>query len=92
MRVALKYGCNPHQRYAAFETADAAPVRVRNGRPSMINMLDALNAWQLVAELRAALALPAAASFKHVSPAGRRAGRRAARRSAPRLRGGAIGR
>ena len=64
---ALKYGCNPHQAQAAFET-DA--VRVRNGAPSMINMLDALNAWQLVAELGRALDAPAAASFKHVSPAG----------------------
>ena len=64
---ALKYGCNPHQALAAFES-DA--VRVRNGAPSMINMLDALNAWQLVAELGEALDAPAAASFKHVSPAG----------------------
>ena len=64
---ALKYGCNPHQARAAFES-DA--VRVRNGAPSMINMLDALNAWQLVAELGEALDAPAAASFKHVSPAG----------------------
>ena len=63
----LKYGCNPHQAQAAFES-DA--VRVRNGAPSMINMLDALNAWQLVAELGEALETPAAASFKHVSPAG----------------------
>ena len=63
----LKYGCNPHQAQAAFES-DA--VRVRNGAPSMINMLDALNAWQLVAELGEALEAPAAASFKHVSPAG----------------------
>ena len=64
---ALKYGCNPHQAQAAFES-DA--VRIRNGAPSMINMLDALNAWQLVAELGEALDAPAAASFKHVSPAG----------------------
>ena len=64
---ALKYGCNPHQAQAAFES-DA--VRVRNGAPSMINMLDALNGWQLVAELGEALDAPAAASFKHVSPAG----------------------
>ena len=64
---ALKYGCNPHQAQAAFES-DA--VRVRNGAASMINMLDALNAWQLVAELGEALDAPAAASFKHVSPAG----------------------
>jgi len=63
----LKYGCNPHQARAAFES-DA--VRVQNGTPSMINMLDALNAWQLVAELGEALDAPAAASFKHVSPAG----------------------
>lgn len=63
----LKYGCNPHQRHAAFES-DA--VRVRSGAPSMINMLDALNGWQLVAELNDLLDLPAAASFKHVSPAG----------------------
>ncbi|MDE0658315.1 MAG: phosphoribosylaminoimidazolecarboxamide formyltransferase [Gammaproteobacteria bacterium] len=64
---ALKYGCNPHQAQAAFES-DA--VRVRNGAPSMINMLDALNGWQLAAELSEALDAPAAASFKHVSPAG----------------------
>ena len=70
MRVALKYGCNPHQGNAAFEAGDAPPLRVRNGTPSMINMLDALNGWQLVAELGGVLDLPAAASFKHVSPAG----------------------
>ncbi len=70
MRGALKYGCNPHQGEAAFDTGDGRAVRVLSGRPSMINMLDALNAWQLVAELAAALGLPAAASFKHVSPAG----------------------
>jgi len=68
----LKYGTNPHQRYAAIEpvTPGRSPVEVLNGTPSLINFLDALNAWQLVRELRAALALPAAASFKHVSPAG----------------------
>ena len=70
MALALKYGCNPHQRHAVAEFDDAGPVRVRSGRPSMINMLDALNGWQLVVELKAALDLPAAASFKHVSPAG----------------------
>ena len=70
MRVALKYGCNPHQSEAAFESGDSGPVRVLAGTPSMINMLDALNAWQLVAELKDALDAPAAASFKHVSPAG----------------------
>ena len=71
MRVALRYGCNPHQGEAAFETDQAHPaLRVRSGAPSMVNMLDALNAWQLVAELRTALDVPAAASFKHLSPAG----------------------
>jgi phosphoribosylaminoimidazolecarboxamide formyltransferase/IMP cyclohydrolase len=68
----LKYGCNPHQAYALAEALQegSAPIRVLNGTPSMINFLDALNAWQLVAEVRDALNLPAAASFKHVSPAG----------------------
>ena len=68
----LKYGTNPHQRFAAVESIDPkkSPVVVLNGKPSLINFLDALNAWQLVREIRAALGLPAAASFKHVSPAG----------------------
>jgi phosphoribosylaminoimidazolecarboxamide formyltransferase / IMP cyclohydrolase len=68
----LKYGCNPHQRFASVEpvAAGAGPLEVLSGSPSMINLLDALNGWQLVRELRAALQLPAAASFKHVSPAG----------------------
>ena len=70
MTFALKYGCNPHQRQAVADIGDGAPVRIRSGKPSMINMLDALNGWQLVAELKAVLNLPAAASFKHVSPAG----------------------
>jgi phosphoribosylaminoimidazolecarboxamide formyltransferase/IMP cyclohydrolase len=71
-RTQLKYGCNPHQAYAAMEALGdgPSPIALRNGKPSMINLLDALNAWQLVSELREALALPAAASFKHVSPAG----------------------
>ena len=71
-RMELKYGCNPHQAFAAIEVLEGqrSPIAVRNGKPSMINLLDALNAWQLVAELRGALELPAAASFKHVSPAG----------------------
>lgn len=64
----LRYGCNPHQAHASAEASDA--LRVRSGKPSMINMLDALNGWQLVRDLRATLNLPAAASFKHVSPAG----------------------
>jgi phosphoribosylaminoimidazolecarboxamide formyltransferase/IMP cyclohydrolase len=68
----LKYGCNPHQSYAALEPLHGGklPVELLNGTPSLINLLDALNAWQLVSEARAALGLPAAASFKHVSPAG----------------------
>jgi phosphoribosylaminoimidazolecarboxamide formyltransferase/IMP cyclohydrolase len=68
----LKYGCNPHQAFANAEplNPDDMPMQVRHGTPSMINVLDALNAWQLVSEVRAALELPAAASFKHVSPAG----------------------
>ncbi len=68
----LKYGCNPHQAYAVAEPLDEAraPLRLLNGTPSLINILDALNAWQLVREARAALEQPAAASFKHVSPAG----------------------
>ncbi len=68
----LKYGCNPHQAYASAEALESghAPVNLLNGTPSMINLLDALNAWQLVSELRVALELPAAASFKHLSPAG----------------------
>lgn len=67
----LKYGCNPHQKPARIymERGDL-PVEVLNGQPGYINFLDALNAWQLVRELKTALGLPAAASFKHVSPAG----------------------
>ncbi len=68
----LKYGCNPHQTRASVEPIDPAtlPIEKLNGTPSMINYLDATNAWQLVLELRKALDLPAAASFKHCSPAG----------------------
>lgn len=68
----LKYGTNPHQGGASAEPLNprTAPVRLLHGTPSYINLLDALNAWQLVREVRAALGLPAAASFKHVSPAG----------------------
>ncbi len=68
----LKYGANPHQTDASVEplTPGTSPVELLGGRPSYINLLDALNAWQLVREARAALGLPAAASFKHVSPAG----------------------
>jgi phosphoribosylaminoimidazolecarboxamide formyltransferase/IMP cyclohydrolase len=67
----LRYGCNPHQAPArVLVRSGALPFRVLNGAPGYINLLDALNAWQLVRELRRALGLPAAASFKHVSPAG----------------------
>lgn len=66
----LKYGCNPHQRFASAEAIAASPLELLNGQPSIINLLDALNAWQLVSEVKHALGLPAAASFKHVSPAG----------------------
>lgn len=68
----LKYGCNPHQGRAKAEPLDPAhpPLVLRNGTPSFINFLDALNAWQLVREARRATGLVAAASFKHVSPAG----------------------
>ena len=67
----LRYGCNPHQAPARiFSRSGKLPITVRNGKPGYINLLDALNSWQLVAELRASLNLPAAASFKHVSPAG----------------------
>ena len=69
---ALKYGCNPNQSPARvfMEDGSPLPLTVRNGRPGYINFLDALNSWQLVRELSAATGLPAAASFKHVSPAG----------------------
>lgn len=67
----LKYGCNPNQKPARILMEKGElPVEVINGRPGYINFLDALNSWQLVKELKAATGLPAAASFKHVSPAG----------------------
>lgn len=71
MKIELKYGCNPHQKPAslAFEGAPS-PLQVINGKPGYINLLDALNAWQLVKELRTATGQPSATSFKHVSPAG----------------------
>jgi AICAR transformylase/IMP cyclohydrolase PurH len=70
MEIELKYGCNPHQKPARFLLPDPSPLRVLNGSPGYINILDALGAWQLVRELRAATGLPSAASFKHTSPAG----------------------
>ena len=66
----LKYGCNPNQKPAKVFVEGDLPFEVLNGRPGYINLLDALNGWQLVRELREATNLPAAASFKHVSPAG----------------------
>jgi len=68
----LKYGCNPNQSPSRIfmEGDQALPIEVLNGQPGYINFLDALNGWQLVRELKAAMNLPAAASFKHVSPAG----------------------
>lgn len=70
--LSLKYGCNPNQKPSRIFMEDGSelPIEVLGGRPGYINLLDALNAWQLVKELSAATNLPAAASFKHVSPAG----------------------
>lgn len=69
--LSLKYGCNPNQVPSrVFMEEGELPITVLNGRPGYINLLDAFNSWQLVRELRAATGLPAAASFKHVSPAG----------------------
>ena len=74
--LTLKYGCNPNQKPSRIFMAEGAanggelPIEVLNGRPGYINFLDALNSWQLVKELKEATGLPAAASFKHVSPAG----------------------
>ena len=69
--LALKYGCNPNQKPSRIYMDEGElPIEVLNGRPGYINFLDALNSWQLVKELKAATGLPAAASFKHVSPAG----------------------
>ena len=68
----LKYGCNPNQKPSRIFMKDDSdlPIEVLNGKPGYINFLDAFNSWQLVKELKAATGLPAAASFKHVSPAG----------------------
>lgn len=70
--IQLKYGCNPNQKPSRIymENGSELPVTVLNGRPGYINFLDALNGWQLVSELKKATGLPAATSFKHVSPAG----------------------
>ncbi len=68
----LKYGCNPNQKPSRIYMADGSelPIQVLNGKPGYINFLDAFNGWQLVSELKKATGLPAAVSFKHVSPAG----------------------
>ena len=67
----LKYGCNPNQKPSRiFMEEGELPIRVLCGRPGYINFMDAFNGWQLVSELKKATGLPAATSFKHVSPAG----------------------
>jgi phosphoribosylaminoimidazolecarboxamide formyltransferase/IMP cyclohydrolase len=72
----LKYGCNPNQKPAKVYVDEGdLPITVLNGRPGYINLLDALNGWQLVKELKEATGLPAATSFKHVSPAGAAVGK-----------------
>ncbi|MGM9913640.1 phosphoribosylaminoimidazolecarboxamide formyltransferase [Floccifex sp.] len=73
----LKYGCNPNQKPSKIYMNDGSdlPIRVLNGKPGYINLLDALNGWQLVKELKQATHLPAATSFKHVSPAGAAVGK-----------------
>ena len=73
----LKYGCNPNQKPSRIYMKDGSdlPLTVLNGKPGYINFLDAFNSWQLVRELKAATGLPAAASFKHVSPAGAAVGK-----------------
>ena len=75
--LALKYGCNPNQKPSRLFMEDGSdlPVTVLNGRPGYINFMDAFNSYQLVKELKEATGLPAAASFKHVSPAGAAVGK-----------------
>ena len=74
--IMLKYGCNPNQKPARIfmKNGGELPLQVLNGRPGYINFLDAFNSWQLVRELKQSTNLPAAASFKHVSPARSAAG------------------
>ena len=66
----LKYGCNPNQKHSKIYMADGSdlPIEILNGRPGYINFLDAFNNWQLVKEIKEALGVCAASSFKHVSP------------------------
>ena len=70
--IMLKYGCNPNQKPSRIYMEDGSelPVKVINGKPGYINFCDAFNSWQLVRALKKATGMPAAASFKHVSPAG----------------------
>ena len=68
--ISLRYGTNPHQKEAYFELPNPSPLKIINGAPGYINMLDALTSWQLVRELKEASGKAAAASYKHVSPAG----------------------
>ena len=70
--LTLKYGCNPNQKPSRVYMEDGSdlPITVLNGHPGYINLLDALNGWQLVSELKTSCQLPSATSFKHVSPAG----------------------
>lgn len=69
--INLKYGCNPHQQPASiYSNKGRLPFKILNGKPGYINFLDAFNSWQLVKELKQVLKMPAASSFKHVSPAG----------------------
>ena len=70
--MTLKYGCNPNQKPSRvfMQDGEDLPIQVLNGKPGYINLLDALNGWQLVSELKRETSLPAATSFKHVSPAG----------------------
>lgn len=72
LELSMRYGCNPHQKsaWAYMREGGDVPLEVLNGAPGYINLMDALNSWPLVRELREATGLPAAASFKHVSPAG----------------------
>ncbi|HSQ41473.1 MAG TPA: phosphoribosylaminoimidazolecarboxamide formyltransferase [Fibrobacteraceae bacterium] len=70
MELALKYGCNPHQGQATLTFSGKSPLQILNGTPGYINLLDALNSWQLVRDLKVATGIASAASFKHVSPAG----------------------
>ena len=70
--IELKYGCNPNQKPSRVYMKEGGdlPIEILNGKPGYINLLDAFNGWQLVKELKKATGLPAATSFKHVSPAG----------------------